>query len=669
MSALGVAIGSWLIGSSVAFVVRRRAIAGVAGVGGALAGGVAAAIAGTRVLLAGTTVTWSAPWRVPAGTLGLRLDPLAAVFLLPIAVVGALCAIYGVAYLRRHVHGGPIGSPIGSPIGGSLAAYNLLLASMAVVVTANDLVLFLVAWELMTLSSWALVVSDHPIAAVRSAGRQYLIAGHLATAALFLLSILLAADRGTFAIDALAGGSPRTLLFLLALVGFGTKAGIVPMHVWLPDAHPAAPSHVSALMSAVMITMGFYGLARFLPILGPPALWWAYLLMALGAAGAAGGGVFAVAQRDVKRVLAYSTVENAGLVTLGMGLGLLGTALNQPLLAGLAWTAVLFHLWNHALAKALVFLGFGAVAQGAHSRSLDALGGMLARWRTVGTTLVLGTAAIASLPGLNVFASEWLLLRDLLLGVLLLKGAALVAVLAALSLIALTGGVVVACFARLVGIGLLGVPRTPGAATAAEPSWAMRAPMLALAAGCLGVAAMPGQVAGALAPAVMVIARGSDVAGARGIVQPIAVLLPLLATLTGLVLLLRTGIGRAAPRRQSVTWACGYPATGPAMQYTSTSFSEPLTRLMDPLLRMEVRYAADGAGPQRALWPGKRVAWTSSAPDRVLVGLYEPVFLAVGRVGAWARRRSPPRVATSLLYIVLTVLALLGLLFLPGVGP
>ncbi len=656
MTALCVAIGCWLVGSSTAFGLRRRASAWVAGGGGALTGGIAAGLAATRSLVNSTTVTWAAPWNIPAGTLGFRLDPLAAVFLLPIAVVGALGAVYGVGYLRRHAPGGPIG--------GSLAAYNLLLASMAVVVTANNLVLFLVAWELMTLSSWALVVSDHPLAAVRAAGRHYLIAGHLATAALFLLSILLAADRGTFTIDALAGANPRSLLFLLALVGFGTKAGIVPMHVWLPDAHPAAPSHVSALMSAVMITMGFYGLARFLPILGPPALWWAYLLMALGAAGAAGGVVFAVAQRDVKRVLAYSTIENAGLVTLGMGLGLLGTALDQPLLAGLAWTAVLFHLWNHALAKALVFLGFGAIAQSAHSRSLDALGGMLARWRTVGTTLVVGTAAIASLPGLNVFASEWLLLRGLLLGVLSLKAAALVAALTALSLIALTGGVAVACFTRLVGIGLLGVPRTLGAATAAEPGWAMRAPMLALAASCVGVAAMPGQIAGALAPAVIVVARGADVAGARGVVQPLAVLLPLLVTLTGVVLLLRTVVRRAAPRRQSVTWACGYAAVTPAMQYTSTSFSEPLTRVMAPLLRMNVQREPDVANPRRALWPAEPVAWTSSAPDRVLVGLYEPVFARIGRVGGWAGRRSPPRVATSLLYIVLTVLALLGLLFL-----
>jgi formate hydrogenlyase subunit 3/multisubunit Na+/H+ antiporter MnhD subunit len=635
MIALGVGLLSWLLGAGAAFVLRRRRVAAVIGVSSAVAGGVAIGLAGARALVTGGAETWSGPWNVPAGALAFRLDPLAAVFLLPLAVVGALCAVYGVAYLRHHTP---------RTMGGSLAAYNLLLASMGVVVTANNVVLFLIAWELMTLSSWVLVVSDHELAAVRAAGRLYLIAGHIATAALVLMTILLAGGE--------AAHGMRTLLFLLMLVGFGTKAGIVPMHVWLPDAHPAAPSHVSALMSAVMITMGFYGLARFLPMLGPPALWWAYLLMTLGAVGAASGVVFAIAQEDVKRSLAYSTIENAGIATFAMGLGLLATALGQPLLAGLAWTAVLLHLWNHALAKALVFLGFGAVAQGAHTRRLDALGGMLARWRTVGATLILGAGAIASLPGLNVFTSEWLVLRGLVLGVLTLKGAPLVAMLVGLGALALTGGVAITCFTRLVGIGLLGAPRTAAAATAVEPGWAMRAPMLALAAGCLALAVLPMYAAGALAPAVLTIAPGVDVAGARVAVQPLAMLLPLIAVLAGVVLIVRIALGRPGLTRRSATWACGYAHVRPSMEYTGTSFSEPLTRLADPLLHMRIEYSSE------------RARWTSSTPDRALVGFYEPVFTAVGRAGGRVRRLASPRITTSILLIVLTVLALVGLLFL-----
>ncbi|MBX6364797.1 MAG: oxidoreductase, partial [Gemmatimonadetes bacterium] len=280
MILLGIALGFWLGGAAVALLVGRRAWAGRLGAGAAVAGGVAASASAVGVLASGVAQSWGAPWRLPAGSLALRLDGLAACFLLLVASVGALCAIYGVGYLERHSHE--------RGAGGSFAAYNVLLASMAVVVTASDLVLLLIAWELMTLVSWRLVVSDHEEAAVRAAGLQYLVASHLATAALLLLVLLLGAASGTYAVVAVPGGAalPSGLLFVLALVGFGTKAGIVPLHVWLPDAHPAAPSHVSAVMSAVMVTMGFYGLARFLPLFGEPAVWWGVVLLALGALGA-----------------------------------------------------------------------------------------------------------------------------------------------------------------------------------------------------------------------------------------------------------------------------------------------------------------------------------------------------------------------------------------------
>ena len=362
-------------------------------------------------LLGAGPESWSGTWAVPLGSLSLRLDPLASVFILPICLVGGACALYGGAYLRPCADERPVGAP--------LAGYNLLLASMTVVCLADNLLLFLVAWELMTLSSYALVVHEHGLESVREAGRRYLIAAHLATAALLLLVLLLSADCGSLELSDLSPGTaaaPTALLFLLALAGFGTKAGIVPLHVWLPDAHPAAPSHVSALMSAVMVTMGFYGLARFIPLLGPPPLWWGLALMALGAAGALGGIAFALAQRDVKRILAYSTIENAGIIALAFGVGLLGTALDQPALAALGWLGGLLHLWNHALFKSLLFLGYGAAAQRVHSRDAEAMGGLLRRWPLTGGLMVVGAAAITALPGLNGFTSEWVLFYGLLTG-------------------------------------------------------------------------------------------------------------------------------------------------------------------------------------------------------------------------------------------------------------
>jgi formate hydrogenlyase subunit 3/multisubunit Na+/H+ antiporter MnhD subunit len=522
----------------------------------------------------------------------------------------------------------------------------------------------------MTLSSWALVVTDHAQRSVRAAGLQYLVAGHVATAALVLLALALASAGGTYPIMPLEAGAgnaviPRGLLFALALLGFGTKAGIAPLHVWLPDAHPAAPSHVSALMSAVMVTMGFYGLARFLPLLGAPPVWWAYVLLVLGAAGALGGVLFALAERDVKRALAYSTVENAGIATLAIGLGVLGTALDRPLLAGFGWAAALLHLWNHALAKATLFLGFGALALSVGDRSLDAMGGMLARWRVVGTALVVACAAIASLPGLNVFTSEWLLLRGLLAGGLEFGGAPRAALLAGVVALALTGGLAVGCFARLVGVGLLGSPRSPGAAAAVPPGWAIWLPMLTLLVGCLGVAAAPAVVAGAMGPAVATIVPAADPAAAAGALRPLGVLLPALAGAALAVAALRAAVGRRLEPSRSATWGCGYAAVTPSMQYTSASFAEPVTRVLQPVLRTE-RNAHRESSAGLALWPS-RVRWTSRTVDRVLASIYQPLFALVGWAGARLRAYYTPRVTTSLLYIVVTVVALLTLLFLPVV--
>jgi formate hydrogenlyase subunit 3/multisubunit Na+/H+ antiporter MnhD subunit len=656
LTLLSIALACWFVGAIGAWLFRRGAVGTWLGVGGPIAGGAAGTAAALEGLSSVPALVWQGTWSVPGGTFGIRLDPLAAFFLLPIAVIGALCAIYGVEYLRQHAHG--------RPIGGALAAYNALVLSMAMVVTASDMVLFLVAWELMTLSSWALVVYSHEERAVRVAGLEYLVAAHLATIALFLLAVFLAAKSGSFAITALVGDTvvPRALLFVLALIGFGTKAGIVPLHVWLPDAHPAAPSHVSALMSAVMITMGFYGLARFIPLLGPPELWWAYLLLTLGSVGAVGGVSFAIVQRDVKRILAYSTVENAGIVTIAIGLGLLAAAVGQPALAGIAWMAALLHIWNHAFAKALLFLGFGAVAQAARSRNLDALGGILRRWRVVGSALVIGAAAMASLPGLNIFTGEWLLLRGLFQGVVTLGGAPQVVVLCAIGMIAFTGGIAVLCFVRLVGIGLLGTPRTVEAADAPSPGWAMRVPMLVFAAVCVLGAALPARIGDVLANVVSVVAPTAVTSGARTALEPLAWLLPVLAATVFLIVALRSVATRTLARRQASTWGCGYDAPTAAMQYSSTSFSEPLATVMHPLLHTTT--VQEGTLSLRA--GTSPVRWTSFTEDIVLAGVYLPLFAVVRRASARVRALHTARVTTSLLYVVGTVVALLALSLLPG---
>jgi hydrogenase-4 component B len=661
VSLLGVALAIWVLGGLCAFLARHRIReATLVGVGSALAGTAFGAAGAVATLLGPQAESWLGPWSVPLGSLSLRLDPLAAVFILPICLVGGACALYGGAYLRPYADERPIGTP--------LAAYNLLLASMTVVCLADNLVLLLVAWEVMTLSSYALVVQEHALASVREAGRRYLIAAHLATAALVLLALLLSGGGGSFELRDLSTGTaaaPTSLLFLLALAGFGTKAGIVPLHVWLPDAHPAAPSHVSALMSGVMVTMGFYGLARFIPLLGSPPVWWGLTLMALGVVGALGGITFAMAQRDVKRILAYSTIENAGIIALAFGIGLLGTALGRPVLASLGWLGGLLHLWNHALFKSLLFLGYGAAAQRVHSRDSEAMGGLLRRWPMTGALMVLGAAAIVALPGLNGFTSEWLILYGLLTGGVELRGTSQIALLAGVPALALTGALAAACFTRLTGVTLLGEPRSEYARHAAAPSWEMWLPMLLLAVSCVAIAWAPSPVIALLEPAVQIVARPVDMGSVGDTVTDAVVPLRNIALLVALGL----GLGgalrwllarRSHGIRRAQTWGCGYARPAPRMQYTATSFAEPLTRIFQPLLRSRIE--SDLAA--KAVWP-PAASWRSSTADRALAGMYEPIFNSVRRALLRLRGLQQGRMSTYLLYIVLTVLVLVASMILP----
>ncbi len=656
MSRLGIALAAWTVGAVLAWILGRRSReATLAGVGSALLGAGIGAREAVATLLHGRLEEWSRPWPVPFGALSLHLDPLAAVFILPICVVGGASALYGGAYLRPHAGERPMGAP--------LAAYNLLLASMTTVCLADNLLLFLIAWELMTLSSYSLVIHDHGDPVVREAGRRYLIAAHLATAALVLLFLLLSAD-GVVALSTASprsSGAPAALLFLLALVGFGTKAGLVPFHVWLPDAHPAAPSHVSALMSAVMVTMGFYGLARCLPLFGPPPLWWGLVLMALGVIGALGGIAFALAQRDVKRLLAYSTIENAGIIALGFGVGVTGMALHQPMLAGLGWAGGLLHLWNHSLFKALLFQGFGAAAQGAHSRDAETLGGVLRHWPLVGALLVLGAAAIASLPGLNGFTGEWLIAYGLLTGGTGLSGVPQVALLGGLVAVALTGGLAVACFTRLVGVTLLGEARSERIRRAVAPGWEMWVPMGVLAARCAAAGWLPDRLVTLLTPALATVAPGAPPGPLAAALVPVGAAGMLVAGALGLACGARWLLRRRAPAaRPAVTWGCGYPKPAVRMQYTASSFAQPITRVLQPLLRSQVQRDLPGS----AAWP-VAASWRSSTADRALNQVYQPLFTAVERALLRLRGLQQGRVTTYLLYLVLTVLALVASLFLP----
>jgi formate hydrogenlyase subunit 3/multisubunit Na+/H+ antiporter MnhD subunit len=655
--ALGLALALWAGGGLSAALLGGRRAAGPVGLAGACLGALAAVVAGLPALSSAPAAVWRSAWNVPYGALALHLDGLAAAFLLPVAIVGALCAIYGAGYLARSAH------PRGA--GWSFALFDLLLASMALVVTASNLVLFLAGWEAMTLASFGLVVTEHQVPLVRRAGFRYLVAAHLATAALVVLFVLLAIGGGSWEISApgpAGAAAPGALLLALLLIGFGTKAGLAPFHVWLPDAHSAAPAHVSALMSGVMVTMGLYGIARFVPLLGDASVLPAYALIGLGALSACGGVAMALMQRDVKRVLAWSTVENSGLVTLAMGVGLLGRVTGQPLVSALGWTAALFHVWNHALMKALLFQGVGAFAQALGDRDLERWGGLLRRWRLTGTLVIAGAVAIAALPGTNGFASEWLMLRALLEGGLTLHRSARVAMLLGVGAIALTAPLAVACFARLVGIGLLGTPRAQGRDPGRPPGLAMTLPMVALAALCLAAGWFPAGPAGLLAPAVAHLTSAPGTGEAAAALRPLGLLSLAVGALVAALLAMRWVAMRRRPVRHAPTWGCGYARPSATIQYTGASLSEPIARVLAPALR--TRIAREGPlGP----WPAE-AAWRSDTPDWALDTVGLPAFAALSRLLARLRGIQEPRVTTYVRYVALALLVLLGLLFLP-VGP
>ncbi len=355
------------------------------------------------------------PWTVPYGSFFLEADPLSAFFLVPIFLLTGLAAVYGTGYLKAHEGGRPTGA--------AWASYNALTASMVLVVLARNAVLFLMAWEVMAVTSFLLVARDNERAEVRRAGVVYLVAGHLGTTALFLFFLLLGREAGSLDFDRLAavgaGGAPQAaLLFALALIGFGTKAGLVPLHVWLPEAHPAAPSHVSAVMSGVMIKTGVYGIVRDADLARPAArLAWAWTLIGVGLLTGVLGALLALAQRDLKRVLAYSSIENSGIILTGSAWGCSGRRLGRCLLIVLGYGGALLHVLNHALFKGLLFLGAGSVQCGAHTLDLEQLGGLQRRMPWTGAAFLVGAAAICGLPPLNGFVSEFTVLLGALHGV------------------------------------------------------------------------------------------------------------------------------------------------------------------------------------------------------------------------------------------------------------
>ncbi|MCE5326933.1 MAG: hypothetical protein LLG01_11025 [Planctomycetaceae bacterium] len=630
-------------GALVSLVLGRRAVANTIGAAASVLGG-AAGLACGLAALAGQDWDLNLPWNVPMGSLHVAMDGLSGFFLAVISLICALAGVYGSGYLR------PNGR---THLGSVWCFYLLLFASMGVVVAARNAMLFLVAWEAMSLTSFLLVMFDHHRAEVVRAGWTYLIATHLGTA--FLLVMFLLCGRGGSmefdAMDPQAAGAG--VIFLLAMIGFGTKAGFLPLHVWLPEAHPAAPSHVSAVMSGVMIKTGIYGLLRMLEILtlqSPPPAWWGVALVATGAVSGVMGILLALAQHDLKRLLAYSSVENVGIITLGIGIGLLGRSSGNDAMAVLGFSGALLHVLNHALFKSLLFMGAGAVLHATGTREINRLGGLMKRMGTTGAMFLIASAAICGLPPLNGFVGEFCIYVASLSA---LEGGAAWAAVAAIGSLAMIGGLAVACFAKAFGIVFLGSPRSEEAKAAHEAPASMRVPMIILAVLCvvmglcqpLIVASLRGSVLGLAAaprpPEALQALWWVSAAGAAFIVLLIA------------LALLRRRVLKGRNVAKGITWDCGYAAPDARMQYTASSFAMPLVVMFRALLGTK-----DTIERPQGLLPQSACAQTHT-DDPFSRRVFRPVFLAVGWLGERLKWVQQGRNQLYVLYVALTVLVLL----------
>ena len=654
-------ISLFVIAGAASLLVRSRpALSGAVGAGGAVAGGIAGLALCLVSLARGAEHQVTAPWNTGLGaSLSLGIDPLSAFFLVPVFGLTALTAVYGGGYLRPKT--------TGARAGGAWLCFNILAASMAVALLARNAVLFLVAWESMTLSSYFLVAFEHDREEARRAGVVYLVASQIGTAALIVMFLLLSstgepAAPGVAALDFArfqpGASGAASAVFILAMIGFGTKAGFMPLHVWLPEAHPAAPSHVSALMSGVMIKMGIYGLIRVLFVLGAPRLWWGWTVLAVGVVSALLGVLFALAQHDLKRLLAYHSVENMGIIAMGIGLGVLGNAYALPVVAFLGWAGGLLHVLNHAAFKGLLFLGAGSVQHATGTRELDRLGGLSRRLPVTAATFLVASAAISGLPPLNGFVSEFLIFAGALASA---RAESLVsAVMAAVVIVVLglVGGLAAACFSKAYGIVFLGGPRSAEAGRGHEAPPSMLAPMVILAAVCVGIGLLGSLLLPAVARVAAVAGGLSDAGVAdalRLVSRPlsgIAVGAALFLGLAGALGLARWLLLRGRSVGHSVTWDCGYAAPTARMQYTASSFAQPILDMFRLVLRPHRRL------PEiRESFPSG-AAFSSETHDLFEQNVYRPTVGLAARLLSPLRRMQHGNLHLYVLYIVVALLAL-----------
>lgn len=663
---LGATLGAGSLTAVAGLLVPRRVRTTMVGVGLAITG-VAAVIAGVAAM-AGQTASFAAPNLLPLFGLLFTVDRLAGVFLAITGGVSVAVGVYGIGYCRGH----------GLDSRWFQAVLPLFVLAMLAVPVAASVGTLLLGWELMALTSLLLVIAEHRRRpAVASAGRWYAVMTHLGLMAILIGLSVFAAHAADGSFTALRAAAPAltptvaALVFVATGIGFGSKAGIVPLHAWLPRAHPEAPSNVSALMSAAMVNLGIYGIVRvgFDLLGGAGAAWWWLLVLGLGALSAIYGILQAAIGTNLKRLLGNSTTENMGLILIGVGAAGFFAAAGDPDLAALAMAAALLHLVNHAAFKTLLFTSAGSVVHATGRRDLDELGGL--NTGMPGTTAAFGLGALAAsaLPPGAAFVSEWLLLQALIHGLPAAGVAAAIVMPLAVAAIALTAGLAVATFVKAFGIGFLAKPRTSEAASATESPASMLVGTGLAGVACLALALAPtlvlptiGTVAGATVGAGDPVRIDGITIRLVGIAGSLSPLMLTLALLAGLVVAL-AGVRAFATRRAARAarlWDCGGGPLTARMEYTATSFAEPLQRVFDDVLRAE--QDVDVSHHDESRYLVQTIEYRRQVPDRIEKRLYDPVLRLVAAWGQAGRRLATGSVHRYLGYGFYTLCGLLVLL-------
>lgn len=644
---------------------------------GAVIGAAAGIALGATVMISNSTFELSIRALLPiAGGLALRLDGLGAFFLIVIGLGAIPAVIYGAGYSAAYEDGRASLRQLGLML-------NLFLLTMSLVTMADNVLTFLLMWEGMSLTSYFLVMTESWEESTVRAGNWYVAMTH-AGLVLLLAAFMLLMSGGSGAFSdmrtsaALIDSNLRSLIFMLAFLGFGSKAGLVPMHIWLPRAHPAAPSHVSALMSGVMIKMGVYGVLRVgLDLLGGGPTWWGALVLVVGAVSAVLGILYALMENDLKRLLAYSSIENLGIVFIGVGAGFMFGSRGMENIAALAFIAALYHVLNHTAIKSLLFMGAGSVLHATHTRDMNRMGGLIKRLPRTALFFLVGAIAISGIPPLNGFVSEWLLFQALLPGVGFPQPLSAALMMLAVGMLALTGGLVVAGFVKAFGVTFLAIPRSPAAEHAHEAPRAMQVGMVLLVIACVVLGLAPFAVMPMLGKALAglddlpVIMPKFSFNLSLQMPESFAQISPTLATL-GLLIII--GFAYAIMRlvrvnrpalagRVSDTWGCGRIGQTPRMEYTATAFAEPLRRVFAELYRPTKELTID-FNPESKYFV-QAIDYKSEIRPWFEEFLYEPLLRQIRHASSHVRQLQFGSLHAYLVYIFIALMLMLGALLLP----